>query len=168
MSPFQLWSVDWKCICITFVVLSKSAKTPLSRAMNPNWKVLLLPFDLISSFWDSTSACPITPSFLLYIIISTSSCFRTKKMETFHLIPALVFVNSVSRKLGGLYLEDVTLCELEGARSDVDAFSSLDLNAVHTLVAVVVVHRIVWWQQHSLVVGDSRTTLSCTDTQNRQ
>lgn len=65
-------------------------------------------------------------------------------METFHLIPALVFVNSVSRKLGGLYLEDVTLCELEGARSDVDAFSSLDLNAVHTLVAVVVVHRIVW------------------------
>lgn len=42
------------------------------------------------------------------------------------------------------YLEDVTLCQLKGAGSDVDAFACLDLNAVHTLVAVVVVHWIVW------------------------
>lgn len=168
MSAFQLWSVDCKCICITFVVLSKSVKTPLSKAMNPNWMVLLLLFDLISGFWDSTSVHPIAPRFLLYIKISTGSCFRTKKMKEFHMIPALVCLNSVSRKHRGLYLEDVPLCELEGARSDVDAFSSLDLNAVHTLMAVVVVHRVVWWQKHSLVVRDSRTTLSCTDTQNRQ
>lgn len=168
MSAFQLWSVDCKHICITFVVLSKSVKTPLSKAMNPNWMVLLLLFDLSSSFWDSTSVYSIAPSFLLYMVISTGSCFRTTKMKEFHWIPVLVCLNSVSRKLQGLYLEDVTLCELKCARSDVDAFSSLDLNAVHTLVAVVVVHRIVWWQKHSLIVGDSRTTLSCTDTQNRQ
>lgn len=43
-----------------------------------------------------------------------------------------------------LYLEDVTLCKLKVAGSDVDAFSCLDLNAVHTFVAVVIVHRIVW------------------------
>lgn len=64
-------------------------------------------------------------------------------MKEFHFIPALVCLNSVSRKHQGLYLEDVTLCELKGARGDVDAFSSLDLNTVHTLMAVVVVHRIV-------------------------
>lgn len=160
---------DCKCICIMFVVLSKSVKTPLSKAMNSNWMVvLLLLFDLSSSFWDSTSVHSRAPSFLLYIIISTSFCFRTKKMKEFHFIPALVCLNSVSRKHQGLYLEDVTLCELKGACGDVDAFSSLDLNTVHTLMAVVVVHRIVGWQKHSLVVGNCRTTFSCTDTQNRQ
>lgn len=145
MSAFQLWSVDCKCICITFVVLSKSVKTPLSKEMNPNWMLLLLLFDLSSRFWDSTSVHSIAPSFLLYIIIRTGSCLRTKTMKEFHLIPAIVCLNSLIRKRQGLYLEDVTLCELKGARSDVDAFSSLDLNAVHTLVAVVIVHRIVWW-----------------------
>lgn len=42
-----------------------------------------------------------------------------------------------------VYLNDVTLCELKGAGSDVDAFSGLDLNAVHAFMAVVVVHWIV-------------------------
>lgn len=42
-----------------------------------------------------------------------------------------------------LYLEDVTLCKLKCAGSDVDAFACLDLNAVHTFVAVVIVHWIV-------------------------
>lgn len=75
-------------------------------------------------------------------------------MKEFHLIPALAGRNSVGRKRRGLYLEDVALRQLEVARSDVDAFPSLDLNAVHTLVAVVIVHRVVWRQKHSLVVGD--------------
>lgn len=43
-----------------------------------------------------------------------------------------------------LYLDDVSLCKLKGAGSDVDAFSCLDLNAVHAFVAVVIVHWIVW------------------------
>ena len=50
---------------------------------------------------------------------------------------------SVNKELC-LYLEDVTLCELKGAGSDVDAFACLDLNVVYALVAVVIVHRIVW------------------------
>lgn len=52
------------------------------------------------------------------------------------------------------YLENITLSKLKGAGSDVDAFSCLDLNAVHALMAVVIVHWIVGGQKNSLIVGD--------------
>lgn len=42
-----------------------------------------------------------------------------------------------------VYLDDVALCQLKGAGGDVDAFAGLDVNAVHTFVAVVVVHRVI-------------------------
>ncbi len=42
-----------------------------------------------------------------------------------------------------LHLENVTLSKVKGGGSYVDAFASLDLNAVHTFMAVVVVHGIV-------------------------
>lgn len=60
-----------------------------------------------------------------------------------------------------LYLEDVTLCELKGACSDVDTFACLNMNAVDTFVAVVIVHWIVWRQKNSFVDGDCRSTLRC-------
>ena len=63
-----------------------------------------------------------------------------------------------------LYLEDVTLCELKGACSDVDTFACLNLNAVDTFVAVVIVHWIVWRQKNSFVVRDCRSTLRCKKT----
>lgn len=66
-----------------------------------------------------------------------------------------------------LYLEDITLCKLKGAGSDVDASACLDLNAVHTFVAVVIVQWIVWGQKHSLIVGDSRAALRCRDRHNQ-
>lgn len=61
----------------------------------------------------------------------------------------------------GRYLEDVALRQLEGAGGDVDAFARLHLDAVHALVAVVVVHGVVWRQEHPLVVGDGGAALSC-------
>lgn len=70
------------------------------------------------------------------------------------------------------YLEDVPLRKLKGAGCDVDAFACLDLNAVHTFVAVVIVHWIIWRQKHSLVVGHCGAALGCrkthTHTQNSQ
>lgn len=59
------------------------------------------------------------------------------------------------------YLEDVALCELERAGGDVNALARLNLNAVHTLVAVAVVHRVVGRQEDPLAVGDRRATLGC-------
>lgn len=52
-------------------------------------------------------------------------------------------VASVLLALAGLYLEDVTLGEMEGAGRDVDSFACLDLDAVDALVAVVVIHGVV-------------------------
>lgn len=42
-----------------------------------------------------------------------------------------------------LYLENVTLGEMEGAGRDVDSFACLDLDAVDALMVVVVIHRVV-------------------------
>lgn len=56
----------------------------------------------------------------------------------------LISVNNQKRAALCLYLEDVTLCKLKGAGSDVDTFACLHLNAVHTFVAIVIVHWIVW------------------------
>lgn len=68
----------------------------------------------------------------------------------------------------GRYLEDVALCQLKGAGGDVDAFARLHLDAVHALVAVVVVHGVVWRQEHPLVVGDGGAALSCRGGEGRE
>ena len=57
------------------------------------------------------------------------------------------------------YLEDVSLCELEGSGRDVDALPRLDVDAVNTLVAVAVVHGVVGGQQGALALGDRRPAL---------
>lgn len=67
-----------------------------------------------------------------------------------------------------LYLQDVTLCQLKSAGSDVDAFACLDLNAVHTFMAVAIVHWIVWRQKNSLIFGNCWATLRCKDAKQTQ
>lgn len=76
------------------------------------------------------------------------------KSKSLHL---LSFINHYFDR----YLEDVTLGQLKSATGYVDAFARLHLDAVHTLVAVAVVHGVVWRQEHPLVVGDGGAALSC-------
>jgi len=55
--------------------------------------------------------------------------------------PCVVVVVVVGHQRRVPYLEDVTGGELEAAGGDVDASARLHVDAVHTLVAVVVVQR---------------------------